>query len=694
MNYLQKLIGKTIILLTISVLNLAAIYAVPANPHPVTTQQPDGTTITYLIRGDERVHWMQSPDGYTLLRNDQQFVTYAELDADGNLTPSKHIYGQRGLRSDELHQFLLRTPKNLRYSAGQVQKMQQINQVISETVASPVTGSKKALCVLINFKDKQMTHTKDAYYNLLNQIGYSSNNIHGSVKDYYLENSYGQLELSIDLAGPYTLADSASHYGNENTWSSFARASIQAVAADPNINLSEYATNGKLETFHILFAGYGDENIDNGKQIWSHQGTISTLTLNGVKVSRYSCSPQLRGASGNNITTIGVICHELCHVFGAPDYYDTDYESNGGNYPGTDEWDLMANGSWNGSPSGSCPAHINMFQKILYGWVTPTELVETQSVTDIPNAAENPVAYIMKPYTNNEQYVLENRQKVGFDASLPGNGLIIYHIHNSAAGGSVNNTKHPQQAYIVYAASTTAIPTSNQATYGKEYTYNGEKYVWLDEGTPFAGTAERNKFTGYSTPRLFRWSSLAGTAVTEKALTNITQANGLVSFDYQYAHVENLQAEVLNDVIRLSWEQPQNTPIGSLTYEISVGNTVVGETIEPTYYYQPEGADTYNFSVQAYNEDCKSKKVSTAVVYTALPTIDADETPYPNPVRDILHLPLKAPAAVSITDMQGRTLYSDPHCNQTEISAKHWQSGIYFVKIRTEQQSKIYKIVK
>ena len=92
------------------------------------------------------------------------------------------------------------------------------------------------------------------------------------------------------------------------------------------------------------------------------------VITDGKTISKYSCSAELRGTSGTNITRIGVICHEFGHVLGAPDYYDTDY-STSGQYDGTGSWDIMAAGSWNND--GATPAHHNAYTKIsVYGWAT------------------------------------------------------------------------------------------------------------------------------------------------------------------------------------------------------------------------------------------------------------------------------------------------------------------------------------
>jgi len=190
--------------------------------------------------------------------------------------------------------------------------------------------------------------------------------------------------------------------------------------ADPYIDYSQFAVNGRVPSFHIVFAGWGDEVLGNGQQIWSHAGYFyqDGVTLDGVRIDdRYSCSPELcdhpGATTGQDMANIGCICHEICHTYGAPDYYDTDY-GTGGRYDGTGEWDLMADGAWNNRQK--CPAQINMFQKILYGWVNPVELPDVRTtITDMPNSVDSAMAYTLKVNDNGEMYVLENRWEKGFD---------------------------------------------------------------------------------------------------------------------------------------------------------------------------------------------------------------------------------------------------------------------------------------
>jgi M6 family metalloprotease-like protein len=54
----------------------------------------------------------------------------------------------------------------------------------------------------------------------------------------------------------------------------------------------------------------------------------------------------------------------LSHVFGLPDFYDTDYESQGQSLD-TGAWDIMAEGSWN--DQGRTPANHTAWSKNYLG---------------------------------------------------------------------------------------------------------------------------------------------------------------------------------------------------------------------------------------------------------------------------------------------------------------------------------------
>jgi M6 family metalloprotease-like protein len=470
---MKKIDMRTLFLFfTFFIISCNALFAVTACPDPVAYTQPNGETVTVMLKGDERIHWHETMDGYTLLFNQAGYLSYAQLDENGNLQPSDFIAADIAQRNSAVNSLLNRTEKNLSFSNVQKQLMLQVWAIEDEVESGgekAVSGLYKTLCAFVQFPEKAMIKSMSDFENLMNQIGYTGNGT-GSVRDFFRESSYGQFDLMITLCGVYTAPNSESYYAGppgDGTLRcpELARWAAQKVAAESGINFSDYDSdnNGVVDGFHFIFAGVGQEGGGCNTCIWSHKWSFSpAVTKNGKSISVYSCSPELY--SGTTMTTIGVICHEMTHAFGAPDFYDTNY-GTGGQYDGTGNWDIMAGGSWNGSPGGNRPPHHNMYTKSQFGWVTPTILSTPKTITNIPNSAENPVAYRINTNTANEYYLLENRQRIKFDTNVPGDGLIIYHVHSNVGSSGINDT-HPQKMYPVCAGSNVAIPTSGASNYG------------------------------------------------------------------------------------------------------------------------------------------------------------------------------------------------------------------------------------
>ena len=495
------------LLLAILLVAVSSLFAVPAVPWIVEKTQPDGTKISVYLKGDEKVNWMESEDGYTLMYDEQRYVVYAQTDRQGNLIPSNIKFGGSTKPNANI-------TKGLFYSKAQINTLMQIWEMTDDAVIQrAATGNVKMLCILAAFSNRAFVKTQSEFNNLMNQVGYTTGGAKGSVKDYYLENSYGLLNLQVTVIGTITLSNTTAYYAKNP--SAFANEVVNL--ADPLVDYSQFATSGKVNSFHIIFAGYGAESTgDRDNQIWSYASSINT-TKDGVQLSRYSCSPELRGSSGSNITYIGVIAHEMGHGFGSPDYYDVSANSGGTNFIGSGNWDLMAGGSWN--DGGRQPAHINPYQKIQFGWITPQNLTIGSSVSNIPPSANNPVVYKIKANDNGEHYLLENRQYVGFDASLYGHGLLIWHIAANVAS-SAPNDNHPLQVYPVCASSTTAIPTNTPSSYG---TINSA-------GCPFPGTSGKTAFSDSSTPQAFTWTVSGKTGILIRNITENTTTKR-VSFD-------------------------------------------------------------------------------------------------------------------------------------------------------------------
>ena len=84
--------------------------------------------------------------------------------------------------------------------------------------------------------------------------------------------------------------------------------------------------------------------------------------------------------------------------------------------------------------------------------------------------------------TDSEYFLLENRQLTGFDASLPGAGLIVWHVDDSV--DSNTNENHPLLQIV-------------QADGLRELE---KKIDFGDAGDPFPGTTKKIAFNATSTP--------------------------------------------------------------------------------------------------------------------------------------------------------------------------------------------------
>ena len=533
-----------IMLFCILLFGVNTTFAVPAYPEPITYTQPNGETLTVTLKGDEFVKWAVSEDGYTLLYNKDGYFCYAVKDGNGDMVVSQHVAKSKSLRNSDETDFLQSQQKGIFYSETQLDMLRQIRKMREEDMqnqrAFPTTGQRKLICVLMQYPDKPFVRTKQEFQNLFNQVGFNLDNANGSIKDYFLEASYNQFDLTVDVVGPFTASHNLTWYGDYGYYGDMgygARALLRegcTMAYNAGTDFSHYDNDkdGTVDGIYMIFAGYGQE-AGSTYAIWSHAWNLGTplLKFNGVTLFSYSCSPELRSTSGTNITYIGVICHEFGHTLGAPDYYDTDY-ATGGQYQGTGNWDLQAGGSWN--DGGRTPPHPNPRSKIYtYGWATVTELNEPQIVQIPPSSDFSNAFYRINTTTSGEYFLIENRQKKKFDAYAPGHGLVIYRSHAQIGSYLSNNTvnaTHPQRFYPVAANATAQIPTSTSSSYG---TINSTS-------CPFPGTLNKTEFSDNTTPSMKSWAS----ANTNKPITDIVEdaTTGIITFNFMNGSSFSIQA--------------------------------------------------------------------------------------------------------------------------------------------------------
>lgn len=553
--------------------------AVQAYPHPVEYKLPDGSFLTIILKGDEKVRWATTSDGYTILRNKEGFFEYATQSKEGDLSLSGIRVSNVEKRSQKETELLQTLPKGLKYSKSQSQVMKSIWDIKDQEAQKsfPTTGERKLVCILMGFPDLPFTKTKADFEALFNQVGYTANEATGSVRDYYLENSWGQFDLTVTIAGPYTASYNMSYYGgndsNENDSNPKVLAQEAVTKADADVNYKEFDNDGDnwVDGVYIIYAGYGEEAGGSEDAIWAHAWSFTTLQLDEVYLSRYSCSAELSGNEGTEMTAIGVICHEFGHVLGAPDYYDTDYEGSGGSYSGTGKWDMMAGGSWNNM--GKTPAHHNGFTKtVVYNWAPLTEIDTSAHITMNKVIADKNSFHKINTETAGEYFLLEYRTKDGFDAALPGQGLMIYHVHKDVWNSeNAINAAHPQKMYPI-CANATQNPSAIANSYGSINS----------SGAPFPGSGLVTEFSAESVPTMMSWDGKK----VEKSITNITEDLTLetIEFDFMgglYGNPGLFKAVTYSTTqIELSWiKSEKRTVIVGVSESPIATNINTGESI-------------------------------------------------------------------------------------------------------------------
>lgn len=533
----------------------AAAQAVPAYPELIQFRQPaDGNTVWIYLKGDERVHWAETEDGYSLMHRNDGSLVYAMLDANGDMVASDYLATDKGQRTPEVEAFLRTMPHHIHYSKRQVDDLTKIWREVENAKSGPkymtnVIGDKKFLLILFEFNDLHFSHSARQFDMLMNQVNYTAGGHTGSVRDYYHDVSGGLFTLSMDVVGPFTGTRNTAFYGNsDNGYQYFAREAVDSAAK--YVDFSDYDNDGDgyIDGLHIIFAGYGEEAGASADHIWSHKWNIwDAPTYNNTVVDVYSCSPECSGNMGGNMTEIGVICHELGHVFGAPDYYDTDYGGSGGEYPGLGNWDIMSGGSWN--CNGNTPAHHNPYTKIyIYHWATCDTLTNAPRhyVMD-PVAVTNNEFHRVNTSTRGDFFLIENRQKIKWDNCIPGHGMLVYHVHPNANGADVSNYRHPQQIYILAKTHENQYPTNTPSSYGQ---------LNQETATFPGGAARRDSLTDNSTPWFRPWSQQPNNI----PFYNISDdpATGKLYFSIQNLSPDPLSATaegIDSDKILLSWER-------------------------------------------------------------------------------------------------------------------------------------------
>ena len=167
-------------------------------------------------------------------------------------------------------------------------------------------------------------------------------------------------------------------------------------------------------------------------------------------------------------------------------------------------WGLMGTGPWGCDGQGAeMPCHMTAWSKEVMGWATVTTLAADADLGVLvldPVVTTGDVIKINAGDGSGDYYLLENRQQLGFDTSLPAPGLLVWQIdtetvNGSWAGNQVNTSASRMGVWLRQADGDNALAQSGELG---------------DAGDPFPGATATTSFHAGTVPSAFTYNGLNG----------------------------------------------------------------------------------------------------------------------------------------------------------------------------------------
>ena len=246
---------RLIICTLLTLLTAISIQAARALSEPFDVTQPDGTTLTIILHGDEYVNWLTTTDGTMVVETKQGYFV-ATIGDDGALQATKQLAHNVLQRSASEKQLCMQQQSRHTLFFEKAEQMVQAGrraQINPDGGYCLHEGQPRVLIILANFSDLSFV-TEDAH-NVFDQLcnaetlpqfdeNQNRNNL-CSVRRYFQQSSHGKFNPQLDVVGPIDLPQTMEYYGASEEGSSsdahFSQFCKDAIAAvDGEVNFNDY----------------------------------------------------------------------------------------------------------------------------------------------------------------------------------------------------------------------------------------------------------------------------------------------------------------------------------------------------------------------------------------------------------------------------------------------------------------------
>jgi len=402
--------------------------------------------------------------------------------------------------------------------------------------------------LLVGFSDQPISTTlyggltAAEYFNrtLFDTTGTSAT---GSVYDYYRWVSQNRIRVIPKVVATLNLPQPRDYYANNNWGLSFnaprndlgfVNSALQY--ADSMIDWRPFDQNldGYVDVLWVVHAGVPGEATVVRSYLWSLTSRLTSWpggetfqTHSSVpgapaihmRIDRFSILPELSAVHPGLPSEIGVYCHEFGHSLGLPDLYDTSTFGGAAN-AGPGNWALMSTGGYGTDGlSPEYPSHLGAWSMLWLGWRDVIRPTADSLMVLSPFATGAPVLeFWFQGESNPEHFLIENRQRMGFDRNLPSEGLIVTQVDENVMAlgvpsNRVNTGSTPGLRLVEADGLYDLVAGRNRG----------------DDHDPFPGFFGRTTFNDDTSPatRTFRG------AVTNISLSEIEPAGDAMRFQLQ-----------------------------------------------------------------------------------------------------------------------------------------------------------------
>ncbi len=259
----------------------------------------------------------------------------------------------------------------------------------------------------------------------------------GSLAHYVSAAAQGRTALAITVAPVVSLPGTRQDYSDLG-WQGFSRSRAMvrlalegAAAAGAGFAAADRDGDGEVDGVLLLHAGAGLENDPAGLIVPMQYFLDEPVVHRGTLARSYAIAAAT--------STLGIWAHETGHLLGLEDRYDLELPGSAETGPrgGLGRFSLMAAG-WQGTGEGRDPALPDAWSRLQLGWADLDTVPRPGAVVRL-RAAGPPAG---------EFFLAERRDPVAaapYDAGLPADRLLIYHVDPSLAAGEASSSGGPDR---------------------------------------------------------------------------------------------------------------------------------------------------------------------------------------------------------------------------------------------------------